>query len=109
MTWFWCGKKGFQEKHKITNHWEKDPYEIIKQRQDGLPVFVVANNGHDRVLHHNMLFLLHYQCEIESNIDDIGEIDDKRTPEQIQDDVYVSDLEDQPVYEGSQTRAIQKP
>ena len=40
-------KKGFQEKHKITDHWEKDPYEVIKQRQDGLPVFVVANNGHE--------------------------------------------------------------
>ena len=34
-------KKGFQEKHKIADHWEKDPYEVVKQRQDGLPVFVV--------------------------------------------------------------------
>ena len=47
-------KKGFQEKHKITDHWEKDPYEVMKQRQDGLLVFVVANNGHKRVLHHSM-------------------------------------------------------
>ena len=23
-------KKGFQEKHKITDHWEEDPYEVIK-------------------------------------------------------------------------------
>ena len=38
-------KKGFQEKHKISERWEKDPYEVMKQRQDGLPVFVVANNG----------------------------------------------------------------
>ena len=40
-------KKGFQEKHEITDHWEKDPYEVIKQRQDGLPVFAVANNRHE--------------------------------------------------------------
>ena len=38
-------KKGFQEKHKISDRWEKDPYEVVKQRQDGLPVFVVANDG----------------------------------------------------------------
>ena len=38
-------KKGFQEKHKIADQWEKDPYEVVKQRQDGLPVFVVSNNG----------------------------------------------------------------
>ena len=38
-------KKGFQEKHKILDKWESDPYEVIKQREDGLPVFVVANNG----------------------------------------------------------------
>ena len=38
-------KKGFQEKHKILDRWEKDPYEVVRQRQDGLPVFVVANDG----------------------------------------------------------------
>ena len=38
-------KKGFQEKHKIADCWEKDPYEVVKQRQDGLLIFVVSNNG----------------------------------------------------------------
>ena len=38
-------KKGFQEKHKILDRWKWDPYEVLKQRQDGLPVFVVTNNG----------------------------------------------------------------
>ena len=90
-------KKGFQEKHKIADLWEEDPYVVIKQRHDGLSVFVVANNGNEQILHCNMLFLLHYQHEIKGNIDDIGEFDDKRTPEQIQDDVQVSDTEDQPV------------
>ena len=38
-------RKGFQEKHKILDRWESDHYEVIKQREDGLPVFVVVNNG----------------------------------------------------------------
>ena len=28
-------KKVFQEKHKILDIWEKDPYKVVKQRQDG--------------------------------------------------------------------------
>ena len=55
-----------------------------------------------------MLFPLHYQHEIKSNIDDIGEFDDKRTPEQIQDDVHMHDPEDQPVYEDLQTQSHTK-
>ena len=50
-----------------------------------------------------MLFPLHYHRETESNIDDIGEFDSEGTPEQIQDEVHMSDLEDQPIYEGPQT------
>ena len=38
-------KKGFQEEHKISDRWEKDPYEVVRQRQDGLPVFVVVDDG----------------------------------------------------------------
>ena len=38
-------KKGFQEKHKISDRWEQHPYEVVKQRQERLLVFVVANNG----------------------------------------------------------------
>ena len=87
-------RKGFQEKHKVSDRWESDPYEVIKQREDGLPVFVVANNGQEQVLHHNMLFPLNYRCEIESNIDNLGE-SDRTAPEQIQGDAEMSDLEDQ--------------
>ena len=96
-------KKGFQEKHKIAGHWEKDPYEVVKQRQDGLPVFVVSNNGRGQVLHHNMLFPLHYQHDTESYIDDIGEVASEGTPEQIPDNVHMSDLKDHPVHKGPQT------
>ena len=55
-----------------------------------------------------MLFSLHYHRESESNIDDIGKFDGERTHEQIHDDVHMSDLEDQPVYEGPQTRSHTK-
>ena len=40
-------KNGFQEKYKIADNWKKDPYEVVKQRHDGLPVFVVLNNGQE--------------------------------------------------------------
>ena len=46
-----------------------------------------------------MLFPLNYQHEIESNIDDLGK-SDRMAPEQIQGDAEMSDLEDQPVYQG---------
>ena len=100
-------RKGFQEKHKILDRWESDPYEVIKQREDGLPVFVVVNNGRERVLHHNMLFLLKYRREIESNIDNLDE-SDRTAPEQFQGDAEMSDLEDQPVYQGPQTQSHTK-
>ena len=101
-------KKGFQEKHKISDRWESNPYEVIKQREDGLPVFVVTNNGQERVLHRNMLFPLNYQREIESNIDNLGESDRKIAPEQIQGGAEMSDLEDQPIYQGPQTQSHTK-
>ena len=54
-----------------------------------------------------MLFPLNYRCEIESNIDDLGK-SDRTAPEQIQGDAEMSDLEDQPVYQGPQTKALMK-
>ena len=55
-----------------------------------------------------MLFPLHFQHETENNIDNIGEFDSEGTPKQTQDDVHISDLEDQPVYEGPQTQSHTK-
>ena len=100
-------RKGFQEKHKILDRWESDPYEVIKQREDGLPVFVVTNNGREQVLHCNMLFPLNYRHEIESNTNDLGE-SERTAPEQIQGDAQMSDLEDQPVYQGPETQSRTK-
>ena len=101
-------KKGFQDKHKILDRWEWDPYEVVKQRQDGLPVFVVTNNGKEQVLHHSMLLLLNYHREIGSDVGSKGESELLLTPEQIQDDVTSSDLDDQPIYQGPQTRSRTK-
>ena len=57
----------------------------------------------------NMLFPLNYRRE--SNIDDLCE-SDRMAPEQIQGDAEMSDLEDQPVYQGpqaqSRTKALMK-
>ena len=51
-------RKGFTSKHKIADKWESEPYEIVSQHSDGLPVYTVMRNDRERTLHHNMLFLL---------------------------------------------------
>ena len=54
-----------------------------------------------------MLFLLNYRCEIESNTNNLGK-SERTAPEQIQGDAEMSDLEDQPVYQGPQTQSQTK-
>ena len=47
-------KKAFTGKHKISDCWEVDPYRVLSQPGDGLPVFKVQSCGKDkkeRVLH----------------------------------------------------------
>ena len=61
------------------DRWEWDPYEVVKQRQDGLP--------------------LNYHREIGSDVGSKGESELLLTPEQIQDDVTLSDLDDQLNYQ----------
>ena len=51
-------RKGFVTKHKIADKWETEPYEVISQHSDGLPVYTVTRNGRERILHRNMFFLL---------------------------------------------------
>ena len=55
-----------------------------------------------------MLFPLNYHHEIESDIGGNGESKKLSTTEQIQDDVTMSDLVDQPVYQGPQTQSCTK-
>ena len=33
-------RKGFMSKHKIADRWETEPYAIVSQRSDGLPVIL---------------------------------------------------------------------
>ena len=40
-------KKGFTSKHKIADKWETEPYEIVSQRSDGLPVYMVVRNDRE--------------------------------------------------------------
>ena len=55
-----------------------------------------------------MLLPLNYHREIGSNVDGKGKSEILLTPEQIQDDVTSSDLDDQPIYQGPQTRSRTK-
>ena len=66
-------KKGFTSKHKVAGKWETEPYEIVSQRSDGLPVYTVVGNNRGRTLHCNMLFLLGLQHNIENILDDMDE------------------------------------
>ena len=67
-------------------------------------------NDRERTLHHNMLFLLGIQHEIEGILDNIGRSENSGNPVLVQVDSFpVSDGEvDQPVYEGPQTRSHSK-
>ena len=73
-------RKGFTSKHKIADKWESEPYEILSQCSDGLPVYTVMRNDRERTLHHNMLFLLGLQCDTGSVLDDIGESENSGNP-----------------------------
>ena len=65
-------KKGFTSKHKIADKWETEPYEIVSQRSDGLPVYTVVRNDRERTLHCNMLFLLGLHHDSENIWNDTG-------------------------------------
>ena len=98
-------RKGFTSKHKIVDKWESEPYEIISQHSDGLPVYTFMRNDRERTLYHNMLFPLGLRCDIGSILDDIGESENSGNPvpEQVA-NFPTSDGEiDQPVHKGPQT------
>ena len=100
-------RKGFTSKHKIADKWESEPYEIVSQRSDGLPVYTVMRNDTERTLHCNMLFPLGLRCDIESLVDYTSESENfgNTVPEQV-DNFPASDEEiDQPIYEGPQTQS----
>ena len=105
-------KKGFTSKHKIADKWETEPYEIVSQRSDGLPVYTVVQNDRERTLHCNMLFPLGLRHDTESILNDIGESEKSGNTVEEQVDNFPNidgDGEvDQPVYEGPQTQSHTK-
>ena len=94
-------KKSFTSKHKIADKWETEPYEIVSQCSDGLPVYTVMRNDKERTLHRNMLFLLGLQCDTERILPKLAEFENTENPNLNQvDNFSIDDGEiDQPVYE----------
>ena len=100
-------RKGFTSKHKIADKWESEPYEIVSQCSDGLPVYTVMRNDRERTLHRNMLFPLVLRRDSGSILPNLAEFENTENPESNQVDNF-SDNDgevDQPVYEGPQTRS----
>ena len=98
-------KKGFTSKHKIADKWETEPYEIVSQCSDGLPIYTVMRNDRERTLHWNMLFPLGLRHDTERILPKLAEFENTENPDLNQvDNFSIDDGEaDQPVYEGPQT------
>ena len=98
-------RKGFTSKHKIADKWESEPYEIVSQCSDGLPVYTVMRNDRERTLHRNMLFPLALRHDLGSILPNLAEFENTENPESNQVDNFSNDdgEVDQPVYEGPQT------
>ena len=101
-------QKGFTGKHKIADRWEKDYYEVISQKPNGIPVFVIRSLGKDkreRTLHRNMLYPLSFQVRSEPEQHD--DVDYESLVEDQSESVDNS-LEDQPIQQGPMTRSHTK-
>ena len=105
-------QKGFPEKHKVVDWWEKDYYEVISQKPNGIPVFVIKSLGKDkmeRTLHRNMLYPLSFQIQTEHD-----QHDDVDHESLVGDQLESVDdsLEDHPIQQGpmtySHTKALMK-
>ena len=98
-------RKGFTMKHKIADKWESEPYEIVSQCSDGLPVYTVSRNGRERTLHRNMLFPLAIRRDSESTLSKLAEFEHAENPDQDQVDNFsnIDGEVEQPIYEGPQT------
>ena len=92
--------------------WEKDYYEVISQKPNGIPVFVIRSLGKDkreRMLHRNMLYPLSFQVQSEPEQHD--DVDYESLVEDQSESVDNS-LKDQPIQQGpmthSHTKALMK-
>ena len=62
----------FDGKHKLSNKWEEEPYDVIDQPNKDIPVFTVQREigtGRKRILHRNLLLPIGciYAYMIETN------------------------------------------
>ena len=81
-------RKGFTSKHKIADKWGTEPYEIVSQRSDGLPVYTVMRNGYETTLHRNMLFPLGLRHDSGSILSNLAEFENTENPESNQIDNF---------------------
>ena len=108
--------KGFTGKHKIADHWEVHPYQVISQHEAGIPVFLIQSCGKDgkqRTLHQNMLFPLNLTIEsdIQSKFPEEASVKDETDLHKSNNDVNDSDresFEEQPIYQRPLTRSHAK-
>ena len=101
-------QKGFTGKHKVADRWEKDYCEVISQKPNGIPVFVIKSLGKDkreRTLHRNMLYPLSFQVQSEHE-----QYDDVDHESLVRDQLESVDdsLEDQPIQQGPMTHSCTK-
>ena len=52
---------GLRGKHRLTDQWESERYEVIRKPDPAIPAYIVKRcdgEGHERTLHRNMSFPL---------------------------------------------------
>ena len=117
-------QKAYKGKHKIADRWENEPYEVICQIDKRFPVYKVQCKGSEpktRVLHRNLLFPIHQDCDnmgVEQteclDVEPADPMTEEATNEQESDQEDQVDLEaetedsDTETYEAPMTRSRKK-
>lgn len=58
----------FDGRHKLSNKWESDPYTVVDQPDQNIPIFVVRKengDGRDKTLHRNLLLPINFISGLE--------------------------------------------
>ena len=103
-------RKGFTGKHKIADHWELQPYQVISQCEVDISVFLVESCGKDgkqRTPHWNMFFPLNVTIESdhERNFDETDGVIETADPQQLAEASDGESLEEEPTYQGPMTQS----
>ena len=61
-------RKVFDGKHKIEDRFENEVYHITEQPRPDIPVYKVEDEGKERTLHRNLLFLIDNQGDQKNNL-----------------------------------------